>query len=257
MAAPTMTVASGSLSDAQIAALAVSMFGMGPSDTAGVPAAVRATGTALAESGGNPRAVNPLDVGRSCSGSGSGRATGLYQIVPKCHPEYAESRLMDAAYNTWAASRISNRGTNWSQWTGRWERHRDRAEVAVATVRAGQGSSSSSVGGGLGLPIWTPPIPDPTDIGGKVIDIFTGDNPVADAAGKLDDLGALAASFSHAFSFVTDPDNIKRLLLVWFGVGLVTAGFLIINRDTALRVTAAAITGGGSEAAGAVGKAVT
>lgn len=53
----------------------------------------------------SPRAINR-----------SSGAQGLFQIIWYWHQRFNRSRLYDPYYNAWAASIISNHGTNWQPW---------------------------------------------------------------------------------------------------------------------------------------------
>lgn len=219
-----VAVAGGSLSQDQVASVCLHTFGTGDSDVAGVPAWVRAAAIAWAESHGNVSAVNPIPVGGGCKGSGSHHATGLFQIVPACHPDCDEDRLTEPLYNAQCAAKISRNGTSWAQWSTS-----SSARKYEAAMRGADTSAPAPPGGGaLGI---LNKIPNPFDTAG-------------DVAGALGNLGA----------FVTNRENWMRLLWVWLGAGLVTAGILIINRDTVTRAVVAGATGGTSEVAGAVGK---
>jgi len=65
-----------------------------------------AAAVALAESGGNPKAVGD-----------NGLSIGLWQIYTKAHPQYARADLFDPLKNAHAALAISDGGKNWRPWT--------------------------------------------------------------------------------------------------------------------------------------------
>ena len=54
------------------------------------------------------------------SRDGAAGERGVFQIIPRYHPSFDASRLRDPAYNIRAAARISQRGSNFSAWTGTW-----------------------------------------------------------------------------------------------------------------------------------------
>lgn len=107
---------------------------------------------AMAESGGNPTARNP-----------SG-ATGLFQIMPATARGYGfdPSRLTDPTYNAQAAYRISNGGTDWSQWetysNGRYRQFLTGATSGRGTTNrngaSGMGAMGTNTGNDWGL-VWS------------------------------------------------------------------------------------------------------
>jgi len=74
-----------------------------------------AAAVALAESGGDPLALNVVT--NPAPGFLPERSVGLWQINTLAHPEYKEPALYDPAENARAAFVISHGGTNWSHWT--------------------------------------------------------------------------------------------------------------------------------------------
>lgn len=102
---------------------------------------VRAVAVALAESGGNPQAVNQnTDRQRSID-------RGLWQINSYWHPEVSVAEAFNPAANAKHAYRISSGGTNWSQWATHKNGAAD-AQMARATMAARQ-----ATGGQAGLNI--------------------------------------------------------------------------------------------------------
>jgi hypothetical protein len=73
----------------------------------GFPDPNLAAAVALAESGGNPEAVNATS--REYS-------VGLWQINRKAHPQYSEETLRNPTENARAAYAISNGGMSWKPW---------------------------------------------------------------------------------------------------------------------------------------------
>lgn len=115
------------------------------------PSERMARAIALAESGGDPRAVNP-----------SG-AEGLFQIIPRWHPEADPVRLFDPLYNAREAYNISRGGQDWRQWetytSGAYKEFYDEQGGPAdpgsgGTAGAGsrpKGGTSTGMGGDVGL----------------------------------------------------------------------------------------------------------
>lgn len=80
-----------------------------------------AVAVALAESGGNPRAYNPvtnLDSGKPASTPAGQGAIGLWQIYLKVHPEFSGQNLYDPQTNANAAFQIySASGSSFHPWS--------------------------------------------------------------------------------------------------------------------------------------------
>lgn len=224
------------LSDAEVVALSKAAFGSGPSDAPGVPAWLKAACVCLAESSGNPNIVNPIPV-PGCNGPGSTHATGLWQIVPSCHPKYTEERLTDPAYNAYAASEISGGGTNWDAWSTSNRHNPSQGRWAAYKGRVATGAADPLPKGGSSLLDKLPHIPNPLDT-------------ATDAASAAIDT---AQALSKLFAFVTNHDNWMRLLWIALGWTMTTTGLVIIYRDTLTRTVAAVATDGLSE----VGRAAT
>lgn len=72
----------------------------------GFPDPELAASIALAESGGNARAIGD-----------HGSSFGLWQIHSPAHPQFDRGRLLEPDYNADAAFAISNGGSNWQPWT--------------------------------------------------------------------------------------------------------------------------------------------
>lgn len=132
---------------------------------------VMAVAIALAESGGD---TNARGVNRSKSGTVLSVDRGLWQINSVYHKEVADSCAYDANCSAGAAYRISNRGTDWRQWStygnGRYRQFMQRALSASATV----GRSSSN----------TPPSPSaspPPVPGGVMLSYDSITTPLSDS----------------------------------------------------------------------------
>lgn len=69
-----------------------------------------ASAVAMAESGGNPNAVNPGHPGDP------EYSVGLWQINIRAHPQYTEAQMKDPVQNAKAMYAISSGGSNWNPW---------------------------------------------------------------------------------------------------------------------------------------------
>lgn len=89
---------------------------------------VNAVAVALAESGGDPDAVgqNPGSVDR-----------GLWQINSYYHAEVSDAQAFDPSQAAIAAYRISNAGSDWSQWST-WQNGAARAQMGAAQTAVAQ-----------------------------------------------------------------------------------------------------------------------
>ena len=101
--------APGRLTIEQIRALAVQT---------GFPDPYTAAAVAMAESKGDPAAVNDTR-GRTDlpAGTQAEYSVGLWQVNVLAHPDYDAAKLADPATNASAALKISNGGTTWSAWS--------------------------------------------------------------------------------------------------------------------------------------------
>lgn len=81
----------------------------------GFPDPVTAAAVAMAESAGNPGAINI--VANPLPGNAPERSFGLWQINTLAHPQYDEGQLGDPTYNGQAAFAISSGGRNWTPWS--------------------------------------------------------------------------------------------------------------------------------------------
>lgn len=168
-----------------------------------------AVAIALAESGGEVKAVNTANRNGTVD-------RGLWQINSvHINPQtgYTAESLLTIAGNAKAMAEISKNGTDWSPWStwdnGAWRKFRDVAADAAT--------------GKLELdPLWRAPF----DAAGEVV----GD--VVDAAQALAELVALLARW----------DTWRRILLVAGGLAAVLAGITLAGGDlTGLTRAAAAI----------------
>lgn len=171
---------------------------------------VTAVAVAIAESSGNPNAVNTAT-----------KSTGLWQVYPAMHPEYDVARLKDPDYNAAAMVKISAGGTNWRPWeaytTGRYAIYKGYAEIGVMDV----------------LRDPTAGTPGNLDPGAAVGEFIPGDK------GKLDPLAAVNAFLST----LLQKAFWRRVLEVVAGIALVVTGLLILNKDTIKKVADVATLG--------------
>lgn len=213
---------------------------------------VVAVAVALAESGGNPRAVGVnADRWRS-------RDRGLWQINDHWHPEVSDAVAFSPKGNAGAAYRISGSGTNWSPWstykTGSYRAHMGRARMATAAeigysgaaptapgvtgvpTTPQQGSPSKAPRGGTSSTAsaagWWTPVPG---LPGLPLDLLTDPKVIQDGAGMF----ALAA---HAAGWISDPHNWARVAMVAGGSVGVLLGVSMLARSGAMGSTAAAVS---------------
>lgn len=90
---------------------------------------VIAIAVAMAESGGDPNAINTTNTNGSID-------RGLWQIN-SVHKQFQTSRLFDPAYNAFAAFQISG-GSNWFPWAsytnGRYQKFLNQAQQAIGVA---------------------------------------------------------------------------------------------------------------------------
>jgi hypothetical protein len=84
----------------------------------GFPDPDTAAAVAMAESGGNPSAVNDTR-GRTDLPAGTQQeySLGLWQVNALAHTDVDATRLLDPEYNARSALLISNGGTDWHAWS--------------------------------------------------------------------------------------------------------------------------------------------
>lgn len=203
------------LSQGQIAAYAQSA-GLSAKD-AKIAAAI-----AMAESGGNTRAHNPVPPDNSY---------GLWQInmLGSLGPDRrkklgisSNSQLLDPAVNARAMAMISSGGTNWQPWStftnGAYKKYMD----GDTTAPAGWGD----IGEGLG-------------------DMFGGSAGIV--VPGLEGLTSMAELAVGAGRWIANPDNWIRVGQVWIGVLLIGVGVnLAVRKKVAPMVSqvAGAVPGG-------------
>ena len=186
----------------------------------------RLVAVALAESGGNPSAVN-----RNTNGSID---VGLMQIN-SIHG-YKEAEMKIPSRNMAAAWSISGEGRNWKPWvafnTGAYLLHIPAAKAGVASL-VGKGYSF-----GTDLNITNEPNPDNFQ-----------DNPlVPDSVEELGrNIQNIAEFPARVLAWISNRDNIFRLIKAGMGVSLVIVGLAVVARpltkpivDTATQVVGVA-----------------
>lgn len=153
-----------------------------------------AIAVALAESSGNPKAVSP-----------TGCCHGLWQINTEVHP-YTKSQMQDPQANANAAYSISKQGTKWSPWSaynmGMHLMYLPTANAAADKIATG-GAHDSAAGV-----------------------IQEGLEDQFDETG----LGSLAAFPEKVRLWLSDRNNIFRIVKVLAGGALLIAGVYIIGR---------------------------
>lgn len=184
-----------------------------------------AVAVALAESGGNPRAHNPVPPDNSY---------GLWQInmLGSLGPDRrkklgitSNSALFDPAVNARAMSLISSKGTNWTPWStytnGAYKKHLQGGAVQTDLV-----------------PDFL--VPDPLE------DFADGAVEVAKEVGRI------AQAIAKAGNWLSRAENWLRIGYVAGGGVLVAAGLTMVVRKEALKKIAPAL----GQAAGKKVKAV-
>ncbi len=198
---------------------------------------VNAVAVALAESGGNPQAVN-VNTDRYRS-----RDRGLWQINSHWHPEVSDAQAFNPASAAAAAYRISQHGTTWKQWAT-WPvaagAQHTRAVQGVQTFLRTGGGVSGSTGAGANLP--NPGgstgqgdggVPWPA---GLAVDAITG--VVGAAATPVDVARQGVLIFAKAGLWMADPHNWLRVAFVVGGSVAVLAGLGMLAKSGAAGQTA-------------------
>lgn len=210
----------------------------------------------LAESGGNPRAVNVnTDSHRS-------KDRGLWQINDYWHPEVSDAQAFSPQASSAAAFRISRSGTTFDQWAT-WPIsagvQRARAVAGVRQwakanhVKVGGVSGSTSAGAGasgtgtgsangdqLGL----------GDIPGMSGDLATAVLSAAGASSPVEVARQAVFLAAAAGLWMSDPHNWLRVAMVVGGSVAVLAGVGMLAKSGAAGQTAQGAVKLGAEAAG-------
>lgn len=223
---------SGRLTPAQIAQVARAAGFIG----AGL---VTAVAVALAESGGNPRAVHVnADKYRS-------RDRGLWQINDHWHPEVSDAAAFDPASAAAAAYRISGGGRSWSAWStyksGAAAKQLGTARLAASAATAQPAGFWGDLGKDL---VGGPTAGLPKNLQPKITPPGVAADPLAplkDAAKGLGQLGSLTLLAAKGGAWVADPHNWTRVLLVTGGGVAVLLGLSMVAKSGAAGSNAASI----------------
>lgn len=202
-----------------------------------------AIAVALAESGGNPKAVHVnADKYRS-------RDRGLWQINDHWHPEVSDAAAFDPARCAAAAFRISGGGRSWSAWST-WKSGAAQAQLSRARMAANQ-SAGAPIAQNVGLNL-----PNPIDplLGGLgLLDLLGGKGGVTGGIGStLDAAKAGVLLAVKAGGWLADSHNWGRVAMVVGGTAGVLIALEMIAKSGAAGSTAAdvaAIPGKAAKAA--------
>lgn len=201
---------------AQVAAIAASAGFKGQALT-------KAVAVALAESGGNPQAVNVN------SDSTRSRDRGLWQINSRWHPEVSDAQAFNPVECARAAYRISSGGRNWQPWAT-WPvaagAQMGRARFGVAQLRRGKGGIRNVGDDFPGIPDpLLPLVPDPFGLlpGEGPLDDMAPDGMLSGLASVVDVLKQWTVLQLKAGAWMADSHNWLRV--AWMAGG--TVGVLI------------------------------
>lgn len=184
--------------------------------------AARAVRVAWCESRGDVNARNARPVS-GCNGPGDMHATGLFQIVPGCHPQFDPASLRTAGGATAAAYKISNGFRDWGPWACPNTPTAADREAVDKAVQIDQGP------GGLA--------PYIEDIQGAASD-------AVDAAGDVvEALPDPLEAIGNVLEFYADPHNYLRAGMFVGGLLLLAVGGWMIVQGVASKVVAPAVLG--------------
>ena len=180
---------------------------------AGGPAVVApiAAAIALAESAGNPNAINPTDNG------GTQTSWGLWQISDGTHGQPVANILSPTVNAQQAVAKYKASG--WAPWgtyaSGAYLRFLPKGYVAPAT-----GQLPSATGGALSELESLNPLKLPGDLAHSAQSI----------AGSLNAIGSLATAFLHDVEWLLVPSHWIRVFAFGFGVGALIPGVYMLSR---------------------------
>lgn len=209
---------------------------------------VKAVAVALAESGGNPRAVG-VNSDRYRS-----RDRGLWQINSHWHPEITDAAAFNPVSCAAAAYKISSHGTNWSPWST-WKNGAAAAQMGRARIAAARPSAAGG-GGATATPAGF--LPDPGTLGGiaggliggipgAVAGGLAGSGNGVEAGKALIGTGAALADivvmWAKAGAWIADSHNWSRVALVGGGSIGVLISLSMIGKSGAAGSTAGAVVG--------------
>lgn len=169
-----------------------------------------AVAIALAESGGNPKAVN------TNSDKWKSRDRGLWQINDHYHAEVSDAQAFDPNQAAKAAYRISNGGKSWSAWAtyknGSANAQMSRAKMAVAQLGDFAGGGSVDYGGG---------------------DFAADPSLIGSALTLAKTFAQVGSTWIKAAQWLADPHNWLRVVEVGGGLVLVTVAVAMLGRTGA------------------------
>jgi hypothetical protein len=168
------------------------------------PTLERAVAIAFAESSGKVKIVNSI-----------GCCVGLWQINVKAHKQYSTAQMQDPQQNANAMFSISNNGRNW----GPWEAFTNKSYlIFIPQAKIGVATLDSKITGGIESGNNNPLLPDAIE--GPL------DGAQA-AAGAISDLAQFPAKI---LAWITDRNNIIRLVKVGAGLAIAIVGISIVSR---------------------------
>lgn len=204
---------------------------------------VRAVACALAESGGNPAAVN---VNRDGS-----KDRGLWQFNSKYHPEVSDTAAFTPATAAAAAYTVSKGGTNWNAWAtwsnGGMAAQMGRAQLAAAGVTSSGTNASQAIFGIPGTPSFG-------DIENGLGSLTGGITDGISSALDLTGLTQIGKAVVKTAVWMANPHNWLRVLEVAAGAGVVVLGVKLLA-DSGVGGPVGAVARGAAQAPGKVTKA--
>lgn len=158
--------------------------------------------------------------GKTDARGDGGWSIGLWQIYRKAHPQYSEAYLLDPANNARAAFEVYNSaGQRFTPWTiyknGVYLLYMSTAEVAAQRVDPKGGILAAPAQAGTHLP----------DVSGAP--------SVLDTAKAIGSGVSLAAK---AGTWLTNPQNLVRIVYVVLGVTLVTGALVMVAAPAVLNL---------------------
>lgn len=185
---------------------------------------VTAVAVALAESGGDPGAVNRGTPGHPEN------SQGLWQINLDAHPQYNGTNIMDPSSNAAAAFAVSSGGNNFGPWStftnGSYKNYISQALAAIGSLGLGQlfGSASTATtstlgpGGGPLVSLPTITIPGAKDVTSAITNAGQG------AIQAIQQFTApITSAIGNLTSILTSLDNPSFVT----GAGMILIGVLL------------------------------
>jgi hypothetical protein len=166
-------------------------------------------------------------------------ATGLWQILPSAHPEFAGWDLRDPAVNARAAYSVYQSAPSPGRITrNKWTAYGNPIYMA-ALIPAHAAASAATTAGGLSSAAGA--------VGGAVSDLYDS-TPLGQAQHAAEIAG-------DAWDTLANPRTWLRVAYVVAGLGLVWMGVARLVTDTAAGSKAAQLVVGGAKAVATKGKA--